>query len=87
MYQISWVTCHRGSGGSSAIVPSQVFRASEIFFSGYFVRPKFFLVGISWVQNIFSCVFRRSNIFCAANFVIQRFSVVRCIRVTENRNT
>ena len=32
-------------------------------FVGCFVGPRFFLVGISWVQNIFSWVFMDPNFF------------------------
>ena len=67
---------HRGSGGSSAIVPrplggilwvqnifSWVFRGSQFFFRRYFVGPKFFLVGISWVQKFFPRLFRGLEVF------------------------
>ena len=30
------------------------FRGSETFSRWYFVDPKFFLMGVSWVQNFFS---------------------------------
>ena len=66
------------------------------FLSWLFVGPKFFLVGILWVQiffllgiscvlNIFSCVIRGSNfLFLVVDFVIQRFSVAGCMsRVTK----
>ena len=40
-----------------AIVPLWLFRGSKLFSRRYFVGPKYFLVGISWVQIIFSWVF------------------------------
>ena len=44
---VSWVQCHR------AIVPSWVFREPKISARGYFVGPKNFLLGISWVPIFF----------------------------------
>ena len=35
----------------------------ENFSREYFHRSKYFLMGISWVQNILTCVFRVSNFF------------------------
>lgn len=46
-------------------------------FMGIFVGPKYNLVGISWIQNIFSWVFHDSKIFCHGYFIgpkIQNFS-------------
>ena len=63
---VSWVQCHR------AIVPSWVFREPKISARGYFVGPKFLLVGISWAQKTFSWVFRGSQYF----FVGPRFFLV-----------
>ena len=56
---VSWVQCHR------AIVPSWVFREPKIFARGYFVGPKNFLLGISWVP-----------IFLRGYFVGPRFFLV-----------
>ena len=52
--------CHCGSCGSSAIVPS--------YLRGYFVGSKFFLVGVSWVQNVFLWVFCGSKYFFSQVF-------------------
>ena len=41
----------------------------QIFFSWYFVAPKFCLVGISWVQNFVWLVFCGSKIFSRGYFV------------------
>ena len=66
---------------------------------GYFVGTKFFLLGISLAENFFSWVFRGSEsfsreyfvgpfFFLRPNFLIQRFSVARCMRRSDrNRNT
>ena len=66
---------------------------------GYFVGAKFFLLGISLAENFFSWVFRESEsfsreyfvgpfFFLRPNFLIQRFSVARCMRRSDrNRNT
>ena len=51
-----------------AIVPSS--------FRGYFLGPKFFLVGISWVQNIFSWAFHRFKTFSRGYLVGPKFSLV-----------
>ena len=48
-----WVLCHRGS---RAMLPPCL-RGFEIFSHGYFMGPRFFLVGISWVRHFFSWVF------------------------------
>ena len=80
--------CHRGSGGSSAAVPSCLRR--------YFVDPKYFLVGISWVQCFLSWVFRRFKIFSrecfvgqmfllVTNFMIQRFSIFGCMKRSDTK--
>ena len=109
-----WVTCHRGSRRSCAIVPSW-FRGFKFFSRGYFVGPKFFLVGILWVKifshgyfvgpKFFSQVFRAEtfsrgcfmgprcflvgiswvHFFFVPNFVIQRFSVVGCMRRSHRK--
>ena len=47
--------------GSCGNVPS--------WLCGYFVGPNYFLVGISWVQSIFSWVFRGSKMFPCRYFV------------------
>ena len=82
----SWFSC------CSAIVPLLVFCWSKIFCRGYFVEPTIFscgyfvgpkVVGISWVRNFFSLVFRGSNFFRMANFQRQ----TTCEIVTENINT
>ena len=59
----------------------------------YFVDLTFFLVGISWVQNFLSWVFRRSKtffrryfvspFFFVVNYLIQRFSVAGWMRNTS----
>ena len=78
MSKISCVAFHCGSRGFSAIVPSSVCLAPKCFL-GYFVGPKYFLVGISWVQNIFSgvfrvlWVFRVSKVFSRGYFVGPKF--------------
>ena len=58
------------------IVSSWVFCGSKIIFYGYFVVPKFFLVGIWWVRNIFSWVFCGSQIFSRGYFAGGRFFLV-----------
>ena len=40
---------------------------------GYFMSPKLFLVGISWVKSFFSWVFRESKVFSRGYFVGQNF--------------
>ena len=65
-YQLSLVSLVlSGCRGSSAIVPSCP--------PGYFVSLKFFLVGISWVQNFFSWVFFGSKFFSCGYFVGSKF--------------
>ena len=90
--RMSCVSCRR------TIVPSWIFCGSNIFSRGYFVAPKFFFVGILWLRNFFSWVFRRSEIFlwlfCGSKFfflvLISWFKDFRLLaaweRVTENRN-
>ena len=89
----SWIQCDR------AIVPSSVYRRSNIFTRGFlwfqsffsavfrgssifsggnFVVPKLFLVGISWILKLFLSVFFGYGFL--ANFMIQRFSVIDCVR-------
>ena len=43
---------------------------------GYFVGSEYFLVGISWVQSLFSWVFRGSKIFSRGYFAVPKFSLV-----------
>ena len=85
-------TCHCGSCGSSAVVSSCLrgctlvgIRVTEVFSLRYLVCPKFFLVGISWVQIFFSWRFLGFNFFVVANFVIQGLSVVGCMRKSERK--
>ena len=64
--------CHRDFVGISwgPNFFSWVFRESQIFSRGYFVGPKFFLVGISWVQNFLSCgEFRKFQLLAAGEKV------------------
>ena len=70
-----WVSWHRESHGSCAIV-SSCLRGSEIFFLGCFVGPKLFLLGVSWVRNFFSGVFRGSKTFSRGFFLGPRFFLV-----------
>ena len=58
-----WIQCHR------TIVPSWVFREFKIFSRGYFMGPKFFLVGIFWVQIFFLWVFRGFKNFSRGYFL------------------
>ena len=68
-YQLSLVgLVLSGCRGSSAIVPSCL--------PGYFVSSKFFLVGISWVQNFFSWVFLESKFFSRGYFLGPNFFLV-----------
>ena len=55
-----------------------VFHGSSIFSGGNFVVPKLFLVGISWILKLFLSVFFGYGFL--ANFMIQRFSVIDCVR-------
>ena len=59
-----------------AIVPLWLFRGSKLFSRGYFVGPKYFLVGISWVQIIFSWVFCGSKMFACRYFVSPKIFLV-----------
>ena len=75
---MSWVSCHR------PIVPawvrnffSWVFCGSKISSRGYFVGPKFFLVGISWSEIFFREYFVGLHFF-RGFFVCTRFFLV-CI--------
>ena len=79
------------------------FGGSDIFFLWIFCGSKCFFVGISWVQNFFSWLFRGFKIFLVspklfllgisqvqfffvmAKFVIQRFPVVGCMRVSDKK--
>ena len=54
---------------------SWVSRGSKIFFRGYFEGPTFFLVDFSWDQNF----------LLVANFLIQRFLVVGCMRKSDRK--
>ena len=45
-----------------------IFRESQTFSLGYFMGPNFFLVGISWVKNIFLCVYCGFQIFSCGYF-------------------
>ena len=47
---------------------SWVYRGYKRFSRGYFVGPKFFLVGISWVRTLLSWVFCGSNFFYRGYF-------------------
>ena len=71
--QISWIVCHRGSRGSCATVPLWVFCESIFFSQMYLVSPKFVHMGISWVQNFFSLVFRGSKNCPSKQFVDPKF--------------
>ena len=42
---------------------SWVLRGSQIFSRGFFVGPRFLLVGVSWVQNFSGRVFREPKNF------------------------
>ena len=48
----------------------------KMFSRGCFVGPKYFLLGISWVQNIFSWVFREFKSFPRGYFMDQKFFLV-----------
>ena len=54
--------------GSCGNVPS--------YLCGYFVGPNYFLVGILWVQNIFSWVFRGFKLFSRGYFVGPKYFLV-----------
>ena len=79
-----WIMCYH------TVMPSWVFRESEMcgskFFSRVnFVGPRLFLECILLVHVIFSWVFHGSNFFLRTNFVNQRFSVVDCVRNGERK--
>ena len=57
------------------LVPSCL-RWSENFPRGYFVGPKYFPVGILWVSNFLSWVFRGSQFFSRGYFVGPKFFLV-----------
>ena len=57
-------------------MPSWVFRELKISARGYFVGPKFLLVGISWAQKTFSWVISWVPIFFRGYFVGPRFFLV-----------
>ena len=59
------IVSHRESCESCAIVSSCLW--------GYFVGPKFFLVGASWVPNFFSWFFRWSKVSSRGCFVGPKF--------------
>ena len=52
------------------------FYGSKSFSSGCFVGLKFLLVGISWVQDFFLCLFRGSKISSRAYFISPDFFLV-----------
>ena len=60
-----------------------------VFLRGDFVGLKLFLVGIPWIQNFFSWVFRGSKFFSrgffVANFVIQRIPFVSCMSKNDRK--
>ena len=49
------------------------------------VGPKFFHVGISWVQIFSRGYFVDPVVFLMANFVIQRFPVAGCMRKSDRK--
>ena len=54
---------------------------SKIFSRGSFVGPSLFLVVISWIQKFFLVeILWSSFAFLEANFMTQRFSVIRCMK-------
>ena len=67
----------------------------EVFSRENFVGPKHFLICISWVyfflegiscvQNFFSWVLRVVVFFLVGNIVIQRFSVVGCMKKSDRK--
>ena len=70
---VLWVSCHH------AIMTSWV----QNFSYGYFMGLKYFLVGISWVSNFFSWVFRGSKIFSCGYFVGSKFCLVGILWVKD----
>ena len=70
-------SCHRAFMGISWV---------QLLSPRYFVGPKCFLVDKSLLRNFFSWLFRRCKIFfLVAKFLIQRFSVVGCMRKSDDR--
>ena len=57
------------------MLPLGILLDVTLFLNMIFRVPKFFVVGISWVQ--FS--------FLEANFMIQRFEVVGCMRKSDRK--
>ena len=90
---LCWVFC------GSKIFSCGNFLWPEYLSRGYIVGINVFLVGTLWVQNFFLWVFLGSALyyrgyfvgpifFIVAIFMIQKFSVVGCIkRMTKHRNT
>ena len=56
----------------------RAFVGPDFFFCEYFVGLKFLIVGISWVQDFFSFVLRRSESFSHGYFAGPKFFLV-CI--------
>ena len=54
---------------------------SDIFSREYFMGQKLFLVGISWVQNFFSCVSRGPQIFSQGYFFESEIIFLRVFHV------
>ena len=73
--EILSVSGHRGFHGSRSIVPLCP-RGSKFFTCGHFFVPIFFVVGVSWVRNFFSWVFRRFEFFSHQCFVGLKFFLV-----------
>ena len=98
----SYLTDLLKNGGCNLLKKLQNSRGSSVIISsclcGYFVCPKFFLVGISCVQNFILWVFCGSKFFSYGHFVGPIFFsrlnswfknlqlLVVWERVTENRN-
>ena len=61
----------------------RAFVGPKSFFCGYFVGSEYFLMGISWVWNSFSWVFRGFKIFSRGYFVGPKFSLVGILRVKD----
>ena len=82
MYKIhEWVK-FPGSRAIVGLVPSCLC-GPKIFSRGYFMGPKYILVGISWVSSIFLWVFRGSKLFFRRCFVCPKF-FVRVISWVKN---
>ena len=64
------------------VMPSFL-REPENFSREYFHHSKYFLMGISWVQNILTWVFRVSQIFSRRYFVGPNFFLVGVSRVQD----